>query len=327
MNVDTSIDPRAGSVTLREYSGTWLRARPALKPRTVEQYRHLLNRHILPELGSMTLAKLTPALVRSWHSALAAKRSTTAAAAYRLLSAMCHTAVADEVILRTPCRIVGAGVERSPERPTVSLSELDALAAEMPEHLQLLVKIAGWCALRRGEPFGLQRGDIDITRPDNCCTSSGSHVERLHAGRSSKIIRWHSDSSLSTHPHQRGREPSKKLRRSGERLVAFLWCKGWPTSSQGAKSGMVGGTQQARPTRTATTRLETHRTTWAARTGATTKELMTRLGHASPAAALKYQHAEEDRDASIATALAKMATSHDDVATTTDGVAHESRTG
>ena len=46
--------------------------------------------------------------------------------------------------------------------------------------------------------------------------------------------------------------------------------------------------------------------TLAAATGATTKELMRRLGHSSPAAALLYQHAADDRDATIARALADM---------------------
>jgi integrase len=46
--------------------------------------------------------------------------------------------------------------------------------------------------------------------------------------------------------------------------------------------------------------------TLAAATGATTKELMRRLGHASPAAALLYQPAADDRDADIARALDDM---------------------
>ncbi|MGY1637577.1 hypothetical protein ACI78V_13110 [Geodermatophilus sp. SYSU D00742] len=46
--------------------------------------------------------------------------------------------------------------------------------------------------------------------------------------------------------------------------------------------------------------------TLAAATGATTKECMRRLGHSSPAAALLYQHAADDRDAEIARALDAM---------------------
>ncbi|MCW2610661.1 MAG: site-specific integrase, partial [Cryptosporangiaceae bacterium] len=40
--------------------------------------------------------------------------------------------------------------------------------------------------------------------------------------------------------------------------------------------------------------------TLAAATGASTKELMARMGHASMRAALIYQHASADRDADIA---------------------------
>ncbi len=48
--------------------------------------------------------------------------------------------------------------------------------------------------------------------------------------------------------------------------------------------------------------------TLAAATGASTKELMSRMGHASPQAALIYQHATADRDRAIADALSDMAT-------------------
>jgi integrase len=46
--------------------------------------------------------------------------------------------------------------------------------------------------------------------------------------------------------------------------------------------------------------------TLAARTGATTEELMARLGHSSPHAAMIYQHAADDRDRLIAERLATM---------------------
>ncbi len=45
----------------------------------------------------------------------------------------------------------------------------------------------------------------------------------------------------------------------------------------------------------------------AASTGATIKDLMRRLGHASPAASYRYLHAVDGRDAEIATALSDLA--------------------
>jgi len=47
--------------------------------------------------------------------------------------------------------------------------------------------------------------------------------------------------------------------------------------------------------------------TLAASTGASTRELMARLGHASPRAALIYQHATVERDRLIADAISKVA--------------------
>jgi integrase len=46
--------------------------------------------------------------------------------------------------------------------------------------------------------------------------------------------------------------------------------------------------------------------TLAASTGASTKELMSRMGQSSSRAALIYQHATQDRDAVIADSLSSM---------------------
>jgi integrase len=46
--------------------------------------------------------------------------------------------------------------------------------------------------------------------------------------------------------------------------------------------------------------------TFAARTGASTKELVTRMGHSSTRAALGYQHATEERERLIASRLNDM---------------------
>nr|MBA2559757.1 site-specific integrase [Propionibacteriales bacterium] len=45
----------------------------------------------------------------------------------------------------------------------------------------------------------------------------------------------------------------------------------------------------------------------AASTGATLAELMGRLGHSTPTAALRYQHAAQGRDMAIAKALSVLA--------------------
>ncbi len=72
------------------------------------------------------------------------------------------TAVADEVILRNPCVVKGAGQEHSPERPMLSIAEVDAFTAAMPEPWRIAVEVAAWCHLRVGEVLGLERRDVDL---------------------------------------------------------------------------------------------------------------------------------------------------------------------
>ncbi len=48
----------------------------------------------------------------------------------------------------------------------------------------------------------------------------------------------------------------------------------------------------------------------AAQTGATLAELMARLGHSTPQAAMRYQHAAQGRARQIAEALSKLQTEH-----------------
>ena len=47
--------------------------------------------------------------------------------------------------------------------------------------------------------------------------------------------------------------------------------------------------------------------TLAAQSGATLAELMARLGHSTPAAAMRYQHTAQGRDRAIAEALSRLA--------------------
>lgn len=96
------VDPALGRIPLRDYAERWLSERPNLRPRTRELYESELRLHILPELGNLELAKLTPPRIRSWHSALLTRGRpgpTTVAKCYRLLRAILTTAVDDGLLV------------------------------------------------------------------------------------------------------------------------------------------------------------------------------------------------------------------------------------
>ena len=44
-------DPTAGKVKLADYARSWIAQRPGLRPRTVDLYSWLLDKHIAPYLG------------------------------------------------------------------------------------------------------------------------------------------------------------------------------------------------------------------------------------------------------------------------------------
>lgn len=107
---------------------------------------------------------LTPSKVRGWYAALAQAHPTTAAKAYRLLATILRTAVTDGLLLASPCKVRGGGTERAPERPVATVAEVDALANALPERFRVVVLLAAWCQLRRGELLGLRRQDVDVLR-------------------------------------------------------------------------------------------------------------------------------------------------------------------
>lgn len=72
----------------------------------------------------------------------------TVAKAYRLFKAIMTTAVDDGLIRRNPCRIPGAGQEKSPERPVLTIRQVLDLAAAVDQRYRTLVLIAVFGSLR-----------------------------------------------------------------------------------------------------------------------------------------------------------------------------------
>jgi integrase len=85
----------------------------------------------------------------------------TVAKAYRLLKAILNTAVDDGLIRRNPCRIKGAGQERSPERPVLTIRQAFGLADAIDQRYRALILLAVFGSLRWGELAALRQRHID----------------------------------------------------------------------------------------------------------------------------------------------------------------------
>lgn len=118
-------DPTPVTITFGAFAGAWLAERADLRPRTAELYTGLRARHLLPELGALELPRITTAQVRRWHAGRLQSGTgrSTVAKAYRLLKSILTTAVTDELLVRNPCVLRGAGAERTPERVPPTLPQ------------------------------------------------------------------------------------------------------------------------------------------------------------------------------------------------------------
>ena len=274
------IDPRSGSVTLDAYASEWLDHRPELALRTRELYEHLLRSHVFPSMGRTPLAGLSPSKIRGWHAELAHRHPSTASKAYRLLSTILRTAVADGLIAASPCKVSGASVEHAAERPTATVAEVSELTDAMPERLQLVVQLATWCQLRRGEILGLRRRDIDILHSvlrieqSRTFTRNGSSIiksPKTAAGRRTLSVPKNVTESIEDH--------LEKFTSADPDALVFTGSGGDPLA--------VGVLQKAwSKARETIGRPDLHLhdlrhtgLTLAAATGATTAELMHRAGH------------------------------------------------
>ena len=72
------------------------------------------------------------------------------AGSYRFLRAVMNTALDDELIRKNPCRISGADKDNSPERPTVTIPEVYAIADAIRPWWRVLVLMAAFSSLRWG---------------------------------------------------------------------------------------------------------------------------------------------------------------------------------
>lgn len=314
--------------TFRAYATEWL-AKRELKPRTRDEYRKLIGlpkegpastrqdkrtaTALLDAFGDVTLEQITPEMVDDWHAGLDKGKPTHRAHLYALLRTILGSAVGvpgrrGAYIETNPCNIRGAGrAKRARRIEPATLPQLAAIADGVPERWSMLVQLAAWCALRFGETTELRRRDVDLD----------AGVLRVRRG-----VTWIDGEPVVGPPKSdAGARDVAIPPHLIEPLRAHLADHAEPGPA-GLLFPAVGGGHLAhgtfhkhyRKAREAAgrpdLRLHDLRHTGAvfyAQVGATTKELMVRLGHTTPTMAMNYQHAAAGRDAALAAKLSQLA--------------------
>jgi integrase len=263
----------------------------------------LLCVHIEPTFGKSNLNAITAEAVRRWHANVSTDSGAmTAAKSYRLLRAILATAVSDGLTQTNPCRVRGAGVERSAERPIVGPDLVLALADAIGPRWRAMILLAGFGGLRLGELLALRQDHVDL---DAGTVTVAEQVVNLEGGR-----------RLVTEPKtDAGRRMVALPQLVIDAVAEHLKLHDDPDAPlfPAEDGGLLPATtfyKHWRRARREIGRDDLHlhdlrhvAGTLAAWTGATERELMARLGHANPAAARRYQHAARDRDRSIAAGL------------------------
>jgi integrase len=291
--------------TFAEYAAVWLAGRD-LKPRTRAEYATLLDRLILPTFGKVRLTRITPTRVRAWHADLNPDTPTRRAHAYSLLKAILTTAVEDDILGANPCKIRGAGQSKTSHQPRpATLAELEAIVAAMPARYRLMTLLAAWCGMRYGELTELRRGDIDgaTIRIERGVVRVGTDFvvgdPKSSAGKRIIAIPPHLLPTLARHLEQHVAPDADALlfpaRHGGHMAPATLYKVWYPAREAAGRPDLRFHD------------LRHTSATLAAASGATLKELMYRLGHSTPGMAMRYQHAEHERDRLIAEALSGFA--------------------
>ena len=289
-----------------EYARAWLEGRD-LKPRTRGEYTRLIE-VLAATFGPTRLDAISRDDVRSWYLSWGPERLAARAHTYSLLRTILNSAVDEELLATNPCRIRGAG--RPPSRPGMrpaTVEEIGQIASSMPERYRLMVQLAAWCAVRFGELTELRRKDIDlrdgVIRVRRAVTWPGGQAY-VGTPKSDAGIR-----DVSVPPHLVP-EIKRHLDRHAQRGA-----NGLLFPNRDGRHMHHGSLYKVyKPARAAAGRpdlrwhdLRHTGATLAAHAGATTRELMDRLGHSTSAMAMRYQHVADDRPAEIARRLSLLA--------------------
>lgn len=293
-------------LTFGTYADKWLDGR-GLQARTREHYRSLLDRQLLPTFRAVRLKAITPDLVREWYSTTATSTPTLQAHAYGLLRTILGQAERDELLTRNPCHIRGAGeTKRVKQIEPATLVELETIVTALPPRYRVMALLASWCGLRFGELAELRRGDVNLKRGvvrvrRGVVRAGGQTI--VKAPKSDAGTR---DVAIPPHLMPLVREHLLQHTEPGKDGLLFPAAGGGHMAPSSLYRVFYKAREAAGRPDLRWHDLRHTGAVLAAQTGATLAELMGRLGHSTPGAALRYQHAAKDRDMEIARRLSAM---------------------
>lgn len=163
----TFIEP--SKLKIADYLDRWLddAAKPTIRATTYASYRVIINNHIKPKIGGVTLSKLTPVHVQAMYFALEREGASPRLRqlTHAVLSRALKQALKWDLVLRNVCNAVDP--PRVPKRNVAVLSRdqvATLLEAAKGDRLETLLLVAIGTGMRLGELFALQWENVDLER-------------------------------------------------------------------------------------------------------------------------------------------------------------------
>jgi integrase len=233
--------------------------------------------------------------------------ASTRAKSYRLLSRILGTAIESGYLARNPCTIRGAAAEPAPEMRFATVAEVAALAGAIPQRFRALVLVAAYTGLRWGELAGLRVKRVDLLHGRITVAEQLLEVRGRLAFGPTKTGAGLRTVTLPTVAAEALAEHLSVYAEGGPEGLVFPAAQGGPIRrSNFTRRVWIPATRAAGIEGLRFHDLRHTAATLAAAAGASTRELMVRMGHSSAAAALRYQHVMAGRDAAIAAGLDEL---------------------
>ncbi|MHB1527595.1 MAG: tyrosine-type recombinase/integrase [Candidatus Dormibacteria bacterium] len=168
-------------MTVDSYLAEWLHVvEPRLRPSTFTRYRQLVERQLIPQLGAIRLAKLSPADVSRMMAQVQQDGLSPRTAAH--CRAVLRAALADaekwDQVARNVAKLADAPHLPPPQPVVLSPEQVrTVLNACADPSLRRLAQAGITTGLRQGEQLGLRWEDIDFERR---CLSVRMELQRIH---------------------------------------------------------------------------------------------------------------------------------------------------
>ena len=233
------------TITVSSYLDEWLEAHAVeIKPKTLQDYRHLINRHVRPRIGELRLQAVTPArITRLYRDLITSGGQNGAGLSHRTVTyvhAVLRKAFRDAVVVEQ--LLPSNPIERA-KRPRKTAAEpgtvwrpaqLAAFLATARGHrLFAFYHLAAYTGARRGELLNLRWQDIDLVAPEIRITGSaaviaGKRIEGTTKSGRSRTVSLDADTVQVLRDHWK-RQAQDRLKAGPEWKGTddYVFCTAW----------------------------------------------------------------------------------------------------